>query len=76
MCRLTWGEVHTDMWGPSPVKSPSGKLYYISFTNDKTLLTCRCTLLVHKSDTLHTYLSFEAWIKTQHGYRIKCLHSD
>ena len=33
-------------------------------------------LLVHKSDALHAYLSFEAWMKTQHGYRIKCLCSD
>ena len=30
------GEVHTDMWGPSPIKSLGGKMYYISFTDDKT----------------------------------------
>src|SRR5882724_9711920 len=32
-------EVHTDKWGPSPVKSLGSKLYYISFTNDKTRYT-------------------------------------
>jgi len=29
------GDVHTDMWGPSPVKSLGRKQYYISFTDDK-----------------------------------------
>ena len=69
------GEVHTDMWGLSPVKSLSGKLYYISFNDDKTHYIW-VYLLVHKSNALHTYLLFEAWMKTQHGYRIKCLHSN
>ena len=61
--------------GPSPVKLPGGKLYLISFTNDKTHYT-QVYLLAHKSDTLHAYLSFEAWMKTQHGYKIQHLHSD
>jgi len=33
-------------------------------------------LLAHKGDTLRAYLSFEAWMKTQHGYKIKRLRSD
>ena len=69
------GEVHTDVWGPSLVKSLSGKQYYISFTDDKTQYT-QVYLLVHKSDALHAYLSFEAWMKTQHSHRIKRLCSD
>jgi len=59
-----WGEV-TQTCGGSPVKSPSGKLYYISFTNDKTCYM-RCTYWCTRV-TLYTPLSFEAWIKTQHG---------
>ena len=29
-------EVHTDLWGPSPVASLGGHKYYITFTNDHT----------------------------------------
>jgi len=29
-------EVHTDLWGPSQVQTPSGKSYYVSFTDDNT----------------------------------------
>src|SRR5882724_9737193 len=68
-------EVHTDVWGPSPVKSLGGKLYYISFTDDKTRYT-RVYLLALKSEAFKAYLSFEAWLKTQHGTKIKQLHSD
>ena len=28
------GEIHTDVWGPSPMKTIGGKSYYISFTDD------------------------------------------
>jgi len=64
------GEVHTDVWGPSPVKSLGGKLYYISFTNDKTHYTW-VYLLALKSEAFKAFLSFKAWMKTQHGIRIK-----
>ena len=33
-------------------------------------------LLAHKSNALHAYLSFKAWMKMQHSYRVKQLHSD
>jgi hypothetical protein len=29
-------EVHTDLWGPAPVATLGGHMYYISFTDDKT----------------------------------------
>ena len=68
-------EIHTDVWGPSLVKFLSGKLYYISFTNDKTCYTC-VYLLALKSKGYQAYLSFKAWLRTQHGARVKQLHSD
>jgi len=68
-------EIHTDMWGPSPVKLLSGKLYYISFTDDKTCYTC-VYLLALKSEGYQAYLSFEAWLRTQHGTQINQLCSD
>ena len=63
------------MWGPSPVKSLSRKLYYISFTNDKTCYT-HVYLLALKSEGFQAYLSFEAWLRTQYGAQIKQLCSD
>ena len=30
------GEVHSDLWGPAPVKTKGKKHYYITFTDDKT----------------------------------------
>jgi len=63
------GEVHTDVYGPSPTKSLGGKTYYLSFTDDKTRYT-QLYLLTHKSG------AFEAWACTQHNARILALHSD
>src|SRR5882672_1152324 len=69
------GEVHTDVWGPSPIKSLGGRSYYISFTNDKTRYT-RLHLLSRKSDAFEAYLGFEAWAGTHHHARIAILRSD
>jgi len=52
-------EVHTDVWGPSPINSLGGKMYYISFTDDKTRYT-RLYLLTHKSRAFKAYLGFES----------------
>src|SRR5882724_11254461 len=67
--------IQSDVWGPSPTKTLSGKSYYISFTNDKTRYTCTY-LLAHKGEVLQAYLTFEAWSGTQHSAKIKVLHSD
>ena len=32
-------EVHTDIWGPSPLESLGGRRYYITFTDDHTCYT-------------------------------------
>src|SRR5882757_27707 len=68
-------EVHTDLWGPAPVETFGGRRYYISFTDDKTRLTY-LHLLRQKSEAFAAYKGFESWCQTQHGARIKVLHSD
>jgi hypothetical protein len=68
-------EVHSDVWGPSPIKTIGGKAYYVSFTDDKTRHT-QVHLLTHKSNTLRAYVKFEAWAQTQHGAKIKALHTN
>jgi hypothetical protein len=67
-------EVHTDVWGLSPVRTPGKRSYYGSFTDDYTHYT-RVSLLFAKSDMFSAYLEFESWMKTQHGASIKRLRS-
>jgi len=62
-------EVHTDLWGPSPMPSLGGKGYYVIFTNDYSHYT-RLTPLRSKDQTLEVYKSFAAWAHTQHGAKI------
>ena len=68
-------EVHSNLWGPSPLSSLSSRYYYITFTDDATHWTW-LYLLRSKDQTLDAYKSFVTWAKTQHGTTIKCLCSD
>ena len=68
-------EVHTDVWGPSLIRSLGGKTYYVSFTNDKMRYTC-LYLLTQKSGVLKAYLGFNAWAQTHHNAKILVLRSD
>src|SRR6267142_3181193 len=68
-------EVHSDVWGPSPIPSLGGRRYYVTFTDDyshHTWLTAMCT----KDETLTVYKAYAAWLSTQHRVKIKRLHSD
>ena len=69
-------EIHSDIWGPSPVKTPGRKQYYVSFTDDYTRWT-HLVLLTLKDQTFEAYRGFEAWAKLQFGTpAFKMLRSD
>ena len=68
-------EVHTDVWGPAPVKTIGGRRYYITFTDDHSRFT-KIELLRTKDEAFAAYKAFAAWAKTQHGVIIKRLRSD
>jgi hypothetical protein len=68
-------EVHTDLWGPSPVPSLGGRAYYVTFIDDYSRFT-KLTILRSKDQTLDAYKSFAAWAHTQKGVKIKRLRSD
>jgi hypothetical protein len=68
-------KIHSDIWGPSPIKTLGGKSYYSTFTDDHTSET-HTHLMVHKSDTFDSYRKFEAWAETQMDSHIKVLQSD
>jgi transposase InsO family protein len=68
-------EIHTDLWGPSPVNSLGGRRYYITFTDDATRYT-HVDILRTKDEALDAYKTFAAWAQTQFGVKIKALRSD
>ena len=74
-CKNLGDEVHSDLWGPSPVQTPSGKSYYVLFTDDHTHYT-HLYLQPAKSNTFKLYKTCKSWLKTQHNATIKCLQSD
>ena len=68
-------EIHSDLWGPSPISTIGGHKYYISFTDDYSHYTS-LNLLKYKDEAFGAYKAFTAWAKTQHGAKIKCFRSD
>ena len=69
----TFGEeIHTDVWGPSPLNSLGGRSYYIMFTDD-AMRYMKIRVLWMKDKALSTYQEFTAWAKMQHGAQIKHL---
>lgn len=68
-------EVHSDLWGPSPVRTPGHKEYFVSFTDDHTRFS-HLYLLRTKDEAFNAYKYFEAWVNTQFNTKIKRLHSD
>ena len=68
-------EIHSDVWGPSPIETINHRRYYTSFTDDHTRYT-HIALLTTKDETFDAYKHFEAWAGTQHGVKLKRLRSD
>ena len=56
-------EIHSDLWGPSPVTSLGGQCYYITFTDYHTRFTC-VNILHTKDQALNAYKAFAAWAHT------------
>ena len=57
-------EVHSDLWGPAPVKTKGGAEYYVSFTDDHTRYTM-LYLQRTKDETFESYKVYRAWARTQ-----------
>ncbi|PIL34675.1 transcription factor [Ganoderma sinense ZZ0214-1] len=68
-------ETHSDTWGPARVATIGGRKYYVSFTDDATRFST-VYLMRLKSETFSSYVSYEAWLETHDGVRIKALNID
>ena len=69
-------EVHSDVWGPSPIATKRGCRYFVTFTDDATRYTVTY-LLRNKAEAFGSYKAFEAWALAQQlCAAIKVLRSD
>ena len=67
--------IHCDIWGPSPVKSNLGFVYYVLFIDDYSCFTWLYPLKL-KSDFYDTFIQFQNFVENQYSTRIKIFQSD
>ncbi|KAE8683538.1 hypothetical protein F3Y22_tig00111200pilonHSYRG00002 [Hibiscus syriacus] len=67
--------VHTDVWGPSPVPSLAGSLYYVTFIDDSTRKVW-VYFLKKKSKVFDTFKKWNAMVENETGLKVKRLRSD
>ncbi|WCJ44212.1 Retrovirus-related Pol polyprotein from transposon TNT 1-94 [Euphorbia peplus] len=67
--------VHSDLWGPAPVKSLGGAYYYMTLIDD-----CTRKLWVYflkkKSEAFDVFRKWKALVENETGLKVKCLRSD
>ncbi|KAE8698394.1 hypothetical protein F3Y22_tig00110597pilonHSYRG00102 [Hibiscus syriacus] len=65
--------VHTDVWGPSPVPSLAGSLYYVTFIDDFTRKVCLFS--EEKSEVFDTFRKWKAMVENETGLKVKRLRA-
>ena len=66
--------MHSDIWGPSRISTPSGKRWFVTFIDDHTRMTW-VYLMTQKSEVEHIFKTFYNMIYTQFETKIKVLRS-
>ncbi|KAK3009692.1 hypothetical protein RJ639_014544 [Escallonia herrerae] len=67
--------VHTDVCGPTTVKSFGGNFYFVSFIDDASRKTWIYAIR-QKSDVYHTFKKWKVLVENEIGNKVKCLKSD
>ncbi|KAJ9544289.1 hypothetical protein OSB04_023996 [Centaurea solstitialis] len=67
--------IHCDLWGPSPVMSTDGYLYYALFVDDFSRFTWFYPMK-HKSDFFQVLAAFLRFVQTQFSCKVKVFQSD
>lgn len=67
--------VHSDLWGPSPIISRNGCLYYVSFVDHFNRFTW-IYLLKRKSDVADVFKQFKVMAENQFSTKLKLFQSD
>ena len=68
-------EIHSDVWGPSPVQTLGRREYYTTYTDDNSHFS-NLYLMQTKAENFEAYKEYEAELLRQKGVRIGKLHSD
>ncbi|CAL9009279.1 unnamed protein product [Prunus brigantina] len=67
--------VHSDVWGPAPISTPSGARWFVTFIDDCTRMTW-ISLLKTKGEVCTTFQQFYKMVDTQFHAKIKIIRSD
>jgi hypothetical protein len=67
--------IHSDVFGPVPIPSLGGSMYYVSFIDDFSRNTW-LYFLKKKSEVFNKFKEFKALVENQTGKRIKVLRMD
>ncbi|KAI0500284.1 hypothetical protein KFK09_018496 [Dendrobium nobile] len=67
--------VHFDVWGPAPVSSVQGFLYYVIFIDDFSRLTWIYPMR-QKSEVTNIFIHFKTYVEKFTSYHIKTLRTD
>nr|KYP47921.1 Retrovirus-related Pol polyprotein from transposon TNT 1-94 [Cajanus cajan] len=67
--------IYSDLWGPSPIPSSNGSMYYMNFIDAYSKYTW-IYLLQHKSQALTCFIHFKNMIENQLDHKIKCIQTD
>lgn len=66
--------IHIDLWGPSPMQSNQGYLYYMSLVDAHTRFTWIYFLKL-KSDAITAFKQFQKLVETQFSSKIKAIQT-
>ena len=67
--------IHSDIWGPALISTPSGARWFVIFIDDCTRMTW-ISLLKTKGEVCTTFQQFYKMVETQFHEKIKILRSD
>ena len=67
--------IHSDLWGPSPIVSYGGALYFLTFIDDYSRKVW-VYMLKRKVDVLNVFKQFKVMVEKRIGKSIKCLRTD
>lgn len=67
--------IHSDVWGPAPILSPSNFKYYVHFIDDFIRFTWIFPLK-QKSETITAFIQFKNMVENQFNRKIKVLQCD
>ncbi|KAB2634323.1 hypothetical protein D8674_038379 [Pyrus ussuriensis x Pyrus communis] len=74
-CTSHFQKVHTDVWGPAPVRSIEGYRYYVTFVDEYTRFVWIFPMS-NKSDVFTIFVQFYQFVLTQFDISIKSLQTD